>query len=602
MKKILILLIVPFIMLAACMKDTSAYLPQDKENVEVEAPSEGGEDPTPPAADELIPGIQSVTLHVETADGTLLERKFKYFMPVSIDKSKPIPLLFELHGSFSYEGTVTPNPIANIGTSHLINQLAIKENCITAFPAGLPETLNGDIDKHSVNWDDTENNLKFIDAIIDYFKTKKPLIDANQIYATGESNGANFAFTLAFHRSESFAAIAPRAGLVSPDKETVFPNRVVPIIALNGVTDSYVSHDLMVKNIITLTEKIGGYFENDMQYNETDTLEIVGYKKYLSRSWSGGKADIRLISILEEGNSISLEKTIPTMWDFLSSHPMNAASTNLYITASKTELIADCNRTYEIEIKYTEGATITHNIPADWNPILKNDVIKLTAPKDFFATAAQGEFIIRAELNRVSKTRIIPFKLNTPKLYWKVGDIYYNNDFEPIGVVAWVNPLNSREAKIINLEASTERYYNGTSKGERLGNDFETPDMENGEANTKAMMDKNTTLIQPNVSASSLFVWAYEYQYKGVSGWYLPAINEYKEMAKNLTLINQRMKEVGGNEIGKMILYTSTVVISARGKTYHAYDFTNNKAITKETAEEYLGNLIPRAMKKISIK
>lgn len=601
MKKLLILLIVPFMMLASCMEDTSAYLPQDKENVGVDAPSDGGGEPTPPAADELIPGIQLVTLFVEATDGTVLERKFKYFMPVSIDKSKPISLVFELHGSWEYEGVVPPNPIANFGTSHPLNQLAIKENFIVVLPAGLPHIVGDGSGKNAVNWTDAENNLKFIDAIVDYFKAMKPLIDTNRIYSTGQSSGAIFSYVLAFDRSDVFAAIAPRAGQMSLAQETSFPNRTVPIIAFNGVDDDIVDHTAAVNNIIAWAEKVGNYFVNDMVYNATDTSEIVGYKKYLSRSWSGGKADIRMISILDEGHGVSQDKTLPMMWEFLSTHPMNAASTDLYITASEVELIADCNRTYELEIKYTAGATITYNIPADWNPVLEGDIIKLRAPKDFFATLPEGEFIIRAELNGITKTRTIPFKLKEPKLYYKIGDIYYNDNYEAVGIVFWVNTTNSREAKIINLEKSSNIFYNGRSADELLGADFETPNMEDGEGNTKAMVDKNRTLAKPNTSANSLFMWANEYSYKGINGWYLPAINEYKDLAKNITLINQKIKEVGGVELVKMTIYTSTVALSAGGKTYHAYDFTNNKVTTKETPDEYLGYLIPRAMKKVQI-
>ena len=75
--------------------DTSAYLPQDKEQVNVDEIT--GIDTT--ATDtvlpegELVPGMHLVKLNVMQG-GELVERRFKYYMPVTLNPAKPISLIF----------------------------------------------------------------------------------------------------------------------------------------------------------------------------------------------------------------------------------------------------------------------------------------------------------------------------------------------------------------------------------------------------------------------------------------------------------------------------------------------------------------------------
>lgn len=116
MKKYAIWAVLALFAMSSCVKDESIYEAQQKENVKVD-PSEGGQGGNEVTYPEgvLIPGIHLVTLDVTLPDGTTEERQFKYFMPISIDESKPISLIFEFHGSYSFAAGVTPsNPIANI--------------------------------------------------------------------------------------------------------------------------------------------------------------------------------------------------------------------------------------------------------------------------------------------------------------------------------------------------------------------------------------------------------------------------------------------------------------------------------------------------------
>ncbi|MGE8293643.1 MAG: alpha/beta hydrolase family esterase [Sphingobacterium sp.] len=233
MKKILkkiyfLFLLLSLFSFSACVKDTSLYLSQNKKEVNVDDYDKDG---TGPGAveGELTPGVQLVKLKV-TYNGKETERRFKYFMPVSIVKSKPISLIFNFHGSY---GTGS-DPIAGVSMSDPLAQLAIRENCIIVFPAG--EDTGA-----AVNWQNSDYHFPFVDAMVNYFKTHTPLADENRIYTCGQSSGAIFSFVLAYYRSEVFAAAVPVSGQMKL-AESNLPARAVPIRAFNGKNDDIVIH------------------------------------------------------------------------------------------------------------------------------------------------------------------------------------------------------------------------------------------------------------------------------------------------------------------------------------------------------------------------
>lgn len=82
MKKILFIgLLLPLLGLISCLEDTSAYLPQQKEDVAVDSvKNEQGkdeEDTDSLPEGKLVPGIHLVKLQVKQPDGQKVERRFK---------------------------------------------------------------------------------------------------------------------------------------------------------------------------------------------------------------------------------------------------------------------------------------------------------------------------------------------------------------------------------------------------------------------------------------------------------------------------------------------------------------------------------------------
>jgi polyhydroxybutyrate depolymerase len=79
------------------------------------------------------------------------------------------------------------------------------------------------------------DDVQFIRDLLKYLKAQYS-IDENRVFAAGFSGGGRMASRLACDMSESFAAIAPVAGLRFPEKCS--PKRAVPIITFHGKLDN----------------------------------------------------------------------------------------------------------------------------------------------------------------------------------------------------------------------------------------------------------------------------------------------------------------------------------------------------------------------------
>lgn len=604
-------ILIPFLFLFSCTDDKSAYLPQEKEEVNVDqveneqGENDGEEDILPEG--KLVPGVHLVRLNVKEANGETVERRFKYFMPVSIDASRPIPLIFEFHGNMGLQ----ENPLAGISTDDSWAQHAVKENCVICYPAGMPET--DDKGEGTIGWqgEGYERSLPFVDSIIAYFKGRTPAISPDRIYSTGQSSGAIFSFELAFKRSAVFAAITPRAGQMSLANETQFPGRAVPVRLFLGTDDDIVNHDGAIGNMSDWAEKIGGYFKSDMVFTE-NALEIKDYKKVDTRTWKGGRADYEIYSLKEENHNIAQGLCIPYMWEFMAAHTLGT-ETALFVNASRQDLTLQCGERVCLDVNYSDGAELTiKEQPQGWTFNRSGKRIQVTAPADYYGDIDRsGRFTLEVSLGGQTAAKSISYELTAPKNFFEVGDIYYNDKFEPVGVVCWVNKADIREAKIININEQGNTLYCGNSEG--LGLSFSTPDKDNGEENTRRMAEANSNRQTP-YTGDAAFLWATNLEDKGEKDWYLPAINELKEMDAHLKLINEAIRKAGGTELKATYewstsyeLYSSTTEMEngADRKTVYSYDFTAHAPIAnkdRNAGGEYFGYVSVRAMKRVSKK
>ena len=507
-------------------------------------------------------------------------------MPISVDETKPISLIFEFHGSYTFAAGVTPDdPLSGISISNPLIQHAIQENCVICFPAGTAEMQPDG--SGAVNWQYSEKHLPFVDAMIAYFESRTPAIDPERIYSTGQSSGAIFSFVLAFERSNVFAAVTPRAGQMSLAGETTMPPRAVPVRVFAGTADETVQHTAVLDNMTAWAERIGGYFASDMT-EKIDSFEIDGYKKVDVRAWGGGKADYQIYSLEGEGHGISLGYCLPYMWEFMAGHTLAGESAGLYVNSEVKEIAAQVGQTFTFKVNYTDGASFGVSHPKGWTLAVKGKTITLTAPKDFYgAIERKGDLTLTASLNGKEVVKKIPFSLAAPKDYFEVGDVYYNADFDPVGIVCWVNENNIKEAKIIDLqEVTTQGSYQTINFG-NFGSSFTTPDLEDGEGNTIAHMAQRTAagLEKSLTPQSSGLVWAATYTYKGMGGWYLPALNELKAVDAHLDVINAALQKEGGEPIVHANAYdtylSSSVTLSDGSKCFNLMNFNKHTSTTQ---------------------
>lgn len=575
-----------------CVKDTSVYLSQEKKDVNVDDYDKDGVTPGGKEG-ELTPGINLVKLNVEY-NGKVTERRFKYFMPVSIDKSRPISLIFDFHGSYG----AGQDPIASVSLGHPLLQMAIRQNCIIAIPAG--EDTGS-----AVNWQNSEYHFPFVDAMIDFFKNQTPKIDVNRIYTCGHSSGAIFSYVLAFYRSDVFAAAVPVAGQMKLGASDVPPTRAVPIRAFNGKKDETVIATAVVDNITVWANRVAGYFPSNAV--DSDTLKIDNYKSYLTKRWNGGKADIELFMIEDEGHNINWTAIMPLMWEFMNTHPKNATTSGLFLYSELRRFDAIEGQSFTSELRYNEGATVSIvSAPSDWTVTLSGNILKVKAPNDFFAPTTinrKGDIKIKVQGNGSTAELTLPYTLAAPKTFYEVGDLVYDADFKPMGVVFWVNPANIKEAKIMALERALRPFG-------AIGATFFTPSYTDGHGNTMALIERNNTLTTKLTAANSAFVYAYEYKAGAgkTTGWYLPAVDELKLADANLAAVNKILKEYGAiidvNSASESYQMSSTVLNANGRKTFYTFDFNVNPSwhgyYTMGASNDNSPNVSTRPIKKVT--
>lgn len=83
--------------------------------------------------------------------------------------------------------------------------------------------------------DHGDRDLKFFDAVLASLREKHK-IDENRVYASGHSNGAAFTYVLWAARHDSFAAIAPSAGM----SRSVVRCKPLPVMHIAGENDPLV--------------------------------------------------------------------------------------------------------------------------------------------------------------------------------------------------------------------------------------------------------------------------------------------------------------------------------------------------------------------------
>ncbi len=146
------------------------------------------------------------------------KRSYYLFVPKTVSKNKPAPLLVLLHGS-GRDGKIL--------VEHW-QELAEQEGIILAGPDALK----------SSTWSVPNDAPQFIYELVEELKSNQP-VDSRRVYLFGHSAGAAAGLLLSLLESEYFAATAVSAGALRKENYDLFNDaeRKIPIALFVGTKD-----------------------------------------------------------------------------------------------------------------------------------------------------------------------------------------------------------------------------------------------------------------------------------------------------------------------------------------------------------------------------
>jgi len=159
-----------------------------------------------------------------------VERCSLLYVPASLDRSLPAPLVVNLHGFAS-------NPRIQVATTGW-NALADREGFVAVYPQGTSFPLRWNaIPGSTSRVDDVQF---FNDLLAELDRTLS--IDRQRVYVTGFSNGGGMTNRLACESANQITAAAAVSGVYVDLEGGCQPERPVPLIAFHGTADSIVPY------------------------------------------------------------------------------------------------------------------------------------------------------------------------------------------------------------------------------------------------------------------------------------------------------------------------------------------------------------------------
>jgi poly(3-hydroxybutyrate) depolymerase len=162
-----------------------------------------------------------------------MTRTFLLHVPTGYNGKKPVPLVFDLHGS----GSTGPSELA----SSRFSAVADKNGFLVVAPNGYMNSWNGDIAfgaAYTMKLDD----VGLMKALVDYIAGIAN-INRAKVYSTGLSNGGAMSNTLGCKAADTFAAVAPVADPLDIGLPTCMPVQPISVLGFHGYNDDPVPYD-----------------------------------------------------------------------------------------------------------------------------------------------------------------------------------------------------------------------------------------------------------------------------------------------------------------------------------------------------------------------
>lgn len=168
------------------------------------------------------------------------ERTYLLHVPPNLDRSKPAPLVFALHGGGGLAGKFDGQM-----TAKTFFEEADRLGFIVCCPQGVSKRWQ-DGRQFAVEEAKKEgpvpDDVAFLVALLDHLK-KTYRIDDGAVFATGISNGGLLSYRLALDRPDLFAAVAPVIASLPEELRRKRPGRGVSIAIFNGTDDPMMPYD-----------------------------------------------------------------------------------------------------------------------------------------------------------------------------------------------------------------------------------------------------------------------------------------------------------------------------------------------------------------------
>lgn len=162
-------------------------------------------------------GSETITLQ---SGGT--NRSYILHVPPAYDGTKPLPLVFDVHGFTSFASEQV--------TRSKWDDMADKEGFVLIAPDGVDMSWNAG----SCCGGNKQDDVAFFRDMVKK-ATAELCIDSKRVYVSGHSNGGAMTYRLACEASDIFAAVAPVCGWMAAPACT--PARPIPVLAIRSKDD-----------------------------------------------------------------------------------------------------------------------------------------------------------------------------------------------------------------------------------------------------------------------------------------------------------------------------------------------------------------------------
>jgi polyhydroxybutyrate depolymerase len=168
-----------------------------------------------------------VQLQRVTVDGQ--DRSYRVFVPPTLDRSRPAPLVLVLHG-----GNNTPDDMAK---ATLFDREAAEGEFVAAYPEGVGKAWNAGTCCGAAPRRGTDD-VGYLTAVLDQLEADHR-VDPKRVFVAGVSNGAMMAYRFACERADRVTAVGSVAGAVRVDCQ---PSRPVSVVEIHGTEDQLVPY------------------------------------------------------------------------------------------------------------------------------------------------------------------------------------------------------------------------------------------------------------------------------------------------------------------------------------------------------------------------